>query len=204
MSQPRTVGWLTSMASFADRTWSCGKDTRWPRDQENRAVGGQADPKLDSTRRVRLFFVVGRIRLCGGKAGGNWSPSRRGEGAAEGTGDRWELCRQRRLGVFPLVLARLVEGLSTHQCAGCPRRLRTAATGTKCHRAPVGCPSDRGPNADRPFDEPATSTARRVAAATLFGVNYFCRRIASQFLLPSGCRCLTILATQRGAISAAG
>ena len=27
-------------------------------------------------------------------------------------------------------------------------------------------PSDRGPNADRPFDEPATSTARRVAAAT--------------------------------------
>ncbi len=29
-------------------------------------------------------------------------------------------------------------------------------------------------------------------------------RIASQFLLPSGCRCLTILATQRGATSAAG
>ena len=27
-------------------------------------------------------------------------------------------------------------------------------------------PSGRGPNADRPFDEPATSTARRVAAAT--------------------------------------
>ena len=27
-------------------------------------------------------------------------------------------------------------------------------------------PSGRGPNADRPFDEPTTSTARRVAAAT--------------------------------------
>ena len=49
---------------------------------------------------VRLFFVGGRISLCGGKAGGNWNPSRRAEGAAEGTGDRWYLCRQRRLGVF--------------------------------------------------------------------------------------------------------
>ncbi len=27
-----------------------------------------------------------------------WNPSRRGEGAAEGTRDRWYLCRQRRLG----------------------------------------------------------------------------------------------------------
>ena len=41
-------------------------------------------------------------------------------------------------GGLPLVLARLVRGLSTHQGSGCPRRLRTAATGAKCHRAPVG------------------------------------------------------------------
>ena len=45
--------------------------------------------------------------------------------------------------------------LSTHQGSGYPRRLSTGRL-----------PSDRGPNADRPFDEPATSTARRVVAAT--------------------------------------
>ena len=44
---------------------------------------------------------------------------------------------------------------STHQGSGYPRRLSAGRL-----------PSDRGPNADRPFDEPATSTARRVAAAT--------------------------------------
>ena len=45
--------------------------------------------------------------------------------------------------------------LSTHQGSGYPRRLSAGRL-----------PSGRGPNADRPFDEPATSTARRVAAAT--------------------------------------
>ena len=45
--------------------------------------------------------------------------------------------------------------ISTHQGSGYPRRLSAGRL-----------PSDRGPNADRPFDEPATSTARRVAAAT--------------------------------------
>ena len=40
-------------------------------------------------------------------------------------------------GGLPLVLARFVRGLSTHQGSGCPRRLRTAATAAKCHRAPV-------------------------------------------------------------------
>ena len=44
---------------------------------------------------------------------------------------------------------------SPHQGSGYPRRLSAGRL-----------PSDRGPNADRPFDEPATSTARRVAAAT--------------------------------------
>ena len=72
---------------------------------------------------VRLFFVVGRIRLCGGKAGGNWSPSRRGERAAEGTGDRWELCRQRRLGGIPAG-ARALGGRSQYVSM---RRLPAAA-----------------------------------------------------------------------------
>ena len=44
---------------------------------------------------------------------------------------------------------------SPHQGSGYPRRLSAGRL-----------PSGRGPNADRPFDEPATSTARRVAAAT--------------------------------------
>ena len=67
-------------------------------------------------------------------------------------------------GGLPLVLARFVRGLR-HQGSGCPRRLRTAATAQVSPRA-GRLPSGRGPNADRPFDEPATSTARRVAAAT--------------------------------------
>ena len=44
--------------------------------------------------------------------------------------------------------------------------LRTVATAAKCHRAPGRLPSGRGSNADRPFDELATSTARRIAAAS--------------------------------------
>ena len=47
----------------------------------------------------------------------------RGEEATKGAGVRRYLCRQRPLGGFPLVLARFVEGLSTHQSAGCPWRL---------------------------------------------------------------------------------
>ena len=44
--------------------------------------------------------------------------------------------------------------------------MRTGATAAKCHRGPGRLPSGRGPNADRPFNELATSTARRIAAAT--------------------------------------
>ena len=69
-------------------------------------------------------------------------------------------------GGVPLVLARLVEGLSTHQCAGGPwrledrpqpqpsvtvRRSTTIRSRAKCRQA---------------FNELATSTARRIAAAT--------------------------------------
>ena len=86
---------------------------------------------------VRLFFVGGRISLYGGEAGGNRNPSRRGEGAAEGTGDRWYLCRQRRLGVFRWY-SRAWWRVSVRINAPAARGgLRTVATAAKCHRAPV-------------------------------------------------------------------
>ena len=89
------------------------------------------------SRRVRLFFVGGRISLYGGEAGGNRNPSRRGEGAAEGTGDRWYLCRQRRLGVFRWY-SRAWWRVSVRINAPAARGgLRTVATAAKCHRAPV-------------------------------------------------------------------
>ena len=63
-------------------------------------------------------------------------PSRRGE---ERRRVRWPtvLLSSATDGGLPLVLARFVRGLSTHQGSGCLRRLRTAATAAKCHRAPV-------------------------------------------------------------------
>ena len=63
-------------------------------------------------------------------------PSRRGE---ERQRARWPtvLLSSATDGGLPLVLARFVRGLSTHQGSGCLRRLRTAATAAKCHRAPV-------------------------------------------------------------------
>ncbi len=63
-------------------------------------------------------------------------PSRRGE---ERRRVRWPtvLLSSATDGGLPLVLARFVRGLSTHQGSGCPRRLRTSATAAKCHRGPV-------------------------------------------------------------------
>ncbi len=128
------------------------------------AAGSAAASRISG--RVRLFFVGGRISLCGGEAGGNRNPSRRGEGAAEGTGDRWYLCRQRRLGVFRWY-SRAWWKVSVRINAPAARGgLRTVATAAKCHRGPGRLPSGRGPNADRPFNELATSTAPRIAAAT--------------------------------------
>ena len=64
-------------------------------------------------------------------------PSRRGEGAAEGTGGRWHLCRQRRLGVFRWY-SRAWWRVSVRINAPAARGgLRTVATAAKCHRAPV-------------------------------------------------------------------
>ena len=92
-------------------------------------------------------------------------PSRRGE---ERQRVRWPtvLLSSATDGGFPLVLARFVRGLSTHQDSGCLRRLRTAATAAKCHRAPVDSHRVADQMPTGPFDEPTTSTARRVAAAT--------------------------------------
>ena len=64
-------------------------------------------------------------------------PSRRGEGAAEGTGGRWYLCGQRRLGVFRWH-SRAWWRVSVRINAPAARGgLRTVATAAKCHRAPV-------------------------------------------------------------------
>ena len=114
---------------------------------------------------VRLFFVGGRISLRGGEAGGNQNPSRGGEGAA-GTGDRWYLCSQRRLGGvrwYSRAWWKVSVRINTPAARG---GLRTVATAAKCHCGPGRLPSGRGPKADRPFNELATSTARRIAAAT--------------------------------------
>ena len=92
-------------------------------------------------------------------------PSRRGEERRRG---RWPtvLLSSATDGGLPLVLARFVRGLSTHQGSGCLRRLRTAATAAKCHRAPV----DSHRVADQMPTGPSMSRRqapqRRVAAAT--------------------------------------
>ena len=75
----------------------------------------------------------------------------RGEEAAKGTGVRRYLCRQRPLEVFRWY-SRASWKVSVRIKAPAARgALRTAS---------------RGRHADRPFDEPATITARRTAAAT--------------------------------------
>ena len=139
-------------------------------EHEPLGAGGGRDRRAAANtanqRRVRLFFVGGRISLCGGEAGGNRNPSRRGEGAAEGTGDRWYLCRQRRLGVFRWYSRAWWKVSVRINAPAASGGLRTVATAAKCHRGPGRLPSGRGPNADRPFNELATSTARRIAAAT--------------------------------------
>ena len=88
-------------------------------------------------------------------------PSRRGE---ERRRVRWPtvLLSSATDGGLPLVLARFVRGLSTHQGSGCLRRLRTAATAAKCHRAPV----DSHRVADQMPTGPSTSRRRAPHAAS--------------------------------------
>ena len=54
-------------------------------------------------------------------------------------------------GGVPLVLARLVEGLSTHQCAGGPWRLEDRRNCSQVSPCAGRLPSGRGPNTDRPY-----------------------------------------------------
>ena len=54
-------------------------------------------------------------------------------------------------GGVPLVLARLVEGLSTHQCAGGPWRLEDRRNCSQVSPCAGRLPPGRGPNADRPL-----------------------------------------------------
>ena len=130
-------------------------------------VGMEADTADTLLVRVRLFFVGGPISLFGGgEAGGNWI--RQGV-VRSGRRVRWPtvLLSSATDGGLPLVLARFVRGLSTHQGSGCPRRLQdrrncsqvSPRAGGLTHRV-----ADQMPTG--PLDEPATSTARRVAAAT--------------------------------------
>ena len=88
-------------------------------------------------------------------------PSRRGE---ERRRVRWPtvLLSSATDGGLPLVLARFVRGLSTHQGSGCLRQLRTAATAAKCHRAPV----DSHRAADQMPTGPSMSRRRAPHAAS--------------------------------------
>ena len=102
---------------------------------------------------VRLFFVGGPTSLCdGGEAGGGWIRQRVAVVRKRRRGPVFDgTVPSATAGGFPLVLARFVEGLSTHQSAGCRWRLEDRRSRR---------------HAGRPIDEPATSTARRIAAAT--------------------------------------
>ena len=69
-------------------------------------------------------------------------------------------------GGVPLVLARLVEGLSTHQCAGGPWRLEDRRNCSQVSPWPRSTPIRSRAKCREAFNELATSTARRIAAAT--------------------------------------
>ena len=77
-------------------------------------------------------------------------------------------------GGVPLVLARLVEGLSTHQCAGGPWRLEDRRNCSQVSPCAGRLPSGRGPNADRPSMSWATSTARPHRRCHVDNVEYHC------------------------------
>ena len=66
-----------------------------------------------------------------------WDPSTRGRGeeAAKGTGCPTGLVPSATVWGFSLVLARFVEGLSTHQSAGCPCRLEDRQSRTAYRQA---------------------------------------------------------------------
>ena len=109
---------------------------------------GQRSPYAGSRFRVHLLGREARSRR--GAALLRWRPNqslRRRRGRRQLDPSRREERQRVRWptvllssatdGGLPLVLARFVRGLSTHQGSGCLRQFRTAATAAKCHRAPV-------------------------------------------------------------------
>ena len=104
---------------------------------------------------VRLFFVGGPTSLCGGgEAGGSW------------TRQRVVVVRKRRRGQAgdPTVLvpSATAGGFRWYSRASWKVSVRIKAPAARGGLRTAS----RGRHADRPFDEPATSAARRIAAAT--------------------------------------
>ena len=105
--------------------------------------------------RVRLFFVGGPTSLCGGgEAGGSWIRQ------------RVVVVRKRRRGQAgdPTVLvpSATAGGFRWYSRASWKVSVRIKAPAARGGLRTAS----RGRHADRPFDEPATSAARRIAAAT--------------------------------------
>ena len=104
---------------------------------------------------VRLFFVGGPTSLCGGgEAGGSWIRQ------------RVVVVRKRRRGQAgdPTVLvpSATAGGFRWYSRASWKVSVRIKAPAARGGLRTAS----RGRHADRPFDEPATSAARRIAAAT--------------------------------------
>ena len=107
-----------------------------PADPDDRLAAEDSRVRRDSTEGAALLRWRPNQSLRRRRGRRQLDPSRRGE---ERQRVRWPtvLLSSATDGGLPLVLARFVRGLSTHQDSGCLRRLRTAATAAKCHRAPV-------------------------------------------------------------------
>ena len=109
---------------------------------------------------VRLFFVGGPTSLCGGgEAGGSWIRQ------------RVVVVRKRRRGQAgdPTVLvpSATAGGFRWYSRASWKVSVRIKAPAARGGLRTAS----RGRHADRPFDEPATSAARRIAAATWTSVD---------------------------------
>ena len=125
------------------------------------------------TKGCSLFFVGGPISLSGGgEAGGDFR-----QGVVRSGRVRWPtvLLSSATDGGLPLVLARFVRGLSTHQGSGCPRRLRTSAlqpsvtAGRRSHRVADQMPTgpseaEQTPRRRCHVDDASTAVASRAYA----------------------------------------
>ena len=111
-----------------DRAETASRERFGQAETANRERFGQAETAKGAALLRRLPNP-----FCGGEAGRGWIRQRadRGEGPAKGTGVRRYLWCGGRWG-SSLVLARFVEGVSTHQSAGCPWRLEDRQSPTAC------------------------------------------------------------------------